>query len=87
MDYRASPKLFGDFTDLPPALVITAGNDPVLDDGKDYAEHLRRAGVTVEYKCFELNVHGFVEIAGAIDAGKVALELIASRLRTHLVPR
>lgn len=69
---------------LPPALVITAGCDPLRDEGRMYAERLAAAGVPVELKCFETTIHGFVSMSGAIDAGKEALALIASRMKSRL---
>ena len=42
------------------------------------------AGVDVEYVCFESTIHGFMTFAGALDAGKQALELAARKLRGKL---
>lgn len=83
-DLRASPILLEDFSELPPALVITAGYDPLRDEGKHYADKLKDAGVDVEYVCFETTIHGFMSFSGAIDAGKDALELAARKLRENL---
>ncbi len=79
-----SPLRAGSLASLPPALVITAGCDPLRDEGRMYAERLAAAGVPAELKCFETTIHGFVSMSGAIDAGKEALALIASRLRSQL---
>lgn len=84
LDFRASPKLFGDFRGLPPALVITAGYDALFDDGRDYAERLQQASVPVTHKRFDGTIHGFVEIPGALEAGKQALELLVRELRAHV---
>lgn len=75
-----SPLFSANFAGLPPALVITAGCDPLRDDGKIYADRLIAAGVAVEYKCYENTVHGFVSFSGVVDLGKQALALIAARL-------
>lgn len=83
-DLRASPILIEDFSVLPPALVITAGYDPLRDEGKQFADKLKAAGVDVEYVCFETTIHGFMSFAGALDAGKEALELVARKLRESL---
>ena len=85
-DPRASPLLTDDLRGLPPALVITAGFDPLRDEGKLYAERLTAAGVAAEYRCFEGTIHVFVSFAPAIPAGDEALALIAARLRAALHP-
>jgi acetyl esterase len=61
-DPRAIPALYQDYSGLPPALIITAGFDPLRDEGADYAETLRVAGVPVEYQCFEGTIHGFMNM-------------------------
>tara|TARA_R110002110_G_scaffold333870_2_gene544955 strand:+ start:94069 stop:95064 length:996 start_codon:yes stop_codon:yes gene_type:complete len=83
-DLRASPILAEDLSDLPPALIITAGNDVLRDEGKHYADRLEAAGVKVEYVCFESTIHGFMAFAGALDVGKEALELAAETLKKNL---
>jgi acetyl esterase len=83
-DPRVSPLLASDLTGLPPALVVTAGCDPLRDEGKAYADRLAAAGVPVEYHCFEGTIHAFMSFAGAIPAGAEGLAFIASRLRAAL---
>lgn len=83
-DPRASPLLAGDLTGLPPALIVTAGCDPLRDEGKAYADRLAAAGVPVEYRCFEQTIHAFMSFAGAIPVGLDALAFVASRLRAAL---
>ncbi len=83
-DPRASPILAGDLSGLPPALVVTAGFDPLRDEGRAYANRLAAAGVATEYRCFEGTIHGFTSFAGVLDAGREGLALVADRLRTVL---
>lgn len=83
-DPRASPILTEDLSGLPPALVITAGFDPLCDEGKAYADRLAVAGVPVEYKCFETTIHGFMSFSGGLDAGKEGLALVADRVKAAL---
>ena len=84
-DLRASPALCEDFSNFPEALVITAGFDPLLDDGIDYFHRLEKAGVPAEYHCFDTTIHGFAEIPGRIGKGLEALDLLADRLRKKLI--
>ena len=83
-DPRVSPIMSRDLAGLPPALVVTAGCDPLRDEGKAYADRLAAAGVPVEYRCFEGTIHAFVSFGGAIPAGAEALSLIAARLHKAL---
>ncbi len=86
-DPRASPLFEKDLSGLPPALVVTAGFDPLRDEGRAYADRLRDAGVEVEYVCSQGSMHGFINTAGAIDESARVLELVAGRLREALTPR
>jgi acetyl esterase len=61
-DPRAVPSLYEDYTGLPAALVITAGHDPLRDEGAEYAERLAAAGVPVDYECCEGTIHGFMNM-------------------------
>ena len=76
----ASPLLTPDLSGLPPALIITAGLDPLLDEGRLYHERLVAAGVPSEYRCFDGTIHGFLSFAGALDAGRDGLALVADRV-------
>jgi acetyl esterase len=59
-DPRAIPALYEDYTGLPPALIITAGFDPLRDEGTNYAETLAAAGVPVVHERREGTIHGFM---------------------------
>jgi acetyl esterase len=80
-DWRASPLLAASHAGLPPALVLTAGYDPLLDEGRAYAERLAKAGIDVSYREFSDMVHGFVLFGGAVDAANAALAECCERLR------
>lgn len=58
-----SPLLAKSHSGLPPAYIMTAGFDPLLDDGRKYAERLDNAGVPVTYHNFESMLHGFLSFA------------------------
>ena len=80
-DWRASPILATSFAGLPPALVVTASHDPLVDEGKLYADRLSQAGVSTEYVCYEDTIHGFVSMASVLPAGAQAMTLICDRVR------
>ena len=81
-DPRFAPLLADDLSDLPPALVIVAGHDPLRDEGIAYAERLGQAGVEAELVNYEGMVHGFLSLADAVDQGKLAIDRVATALRT-----
>jgi acetyl esterase len=59
-----SPLLAKDFSNLPPALVQVAGLDPLRDEGKDYAEHLKAAGNQVQLTTYQGLTHSFFSMPG-----------------------
>jgi acetyl esterase len=77
-DGRASPLMAGDHGGVAPALVVTAGFDPLRDDGSRYAEVLRAAGVEVEYRCYDDQVHGFLGMGILPDSLALATEVFES---------
>lgn len=83
-DPRFSPILYERLDQLPPATVVTAGFDPLRDEGEAYASHLREAGVEVSHRCCEHLVHGFITMGGLIDAAAEGIEDIAADLRRAL---
>ncbi len=85
-DWRASPLEAPDFSGLPPALVIGAAYDPLVDEGKAYADRLAGAGVPVRYSSYEGMTHGFLSVAGAIDVAHTAIAEAATGLRRAFSP-
>jgi acetyl esterase len=80
-DWRASPLRAHTHARLPSAYILTAGFDPLLDEGLAYAERLAHAGVAVTYECFEGQIHGFLPMGGAIAAAHHAHYRIGQMLR------
>ncbi len=83
-DWRASPIRARSLAGLPPALIVTAGFDPLRDEGEAYAGRLRDAGVRVDYVCYGGMIHGFVPMGRLIDTASRAVSLIAASLRQTL---
>jgi acetyl esterase len=84
IDWRASPLLHEDLTKLPPALVLTAGYDPLRDEGRAYADALSKAGVPTQYVCFERQVHGFITMGRVIEEANTAVGLCAMAVQRAL---
>ncbi|MEQ8557709.1 MAG: alpha/beta hydrolase [Henriciella sp.] len=76
-DVRLSPARETRLEDLPPAIIVTAGFDPLVDDGAAYAELLRRSEVDVTYKCYDSLAHGFTAFTGVVKRAREACEEIA----------
>jgi acetyl esterase len=60
---------------------MTVGLDPLMDEGKAYADALRAAGVEVEYRCRETTIHGFLQMGKVIPAAADALAEVAAYLK------
>lgn len=78
---RLSPLRAEDLAGLAPAIVITAGFDPLVDEGDAYAEHLKAAGVPTLHRCYDSLCHGFTAMGGAIPAADTACREIAGMVR------
>ncbi|MEM6651289.1 MAG: alpha/beta hydrolase [Pseudomonadota bacterium] len=76
-----SPALETRLEGLPPAIIVTAGFDPLVDDGAAYAEKLQAAGVDVRFKCYDSLAHGFTAFTGIAPAARVACLEIAGMVR------
>jgi len=62
-------------------VVVTAGFDPLLDQGEAYARRLKDAGVPVVYRCYDGLAHGFTAFTGAVPCADVACREVAGLVR------
>ncbi len=83
-DPRASPWFAKDLSGLPKALVITAGFDPLRDEGDAYAKRLASFGVDVEHRSYASLFHGFWNTTGIIHAARAAFDDTIASLRRAL---
>ncbi len=79
---RASPGLSEDLEGLAPALIMTAGFDPLRDEAEEYATRLKEAGVPVGMIRYEGMVHGFMSLTGLFPEAEEALKTAATTLKT-----
>ncbi|MEF8790365.1 MAG: alpha/beta hydrolase [Haloarculaceae archaeon] len=80
----AFPLRARELSGLPAATVLTAGFDPLRDEGVAYAERLAEAGVEVDHRHYEAQIHGFLSLYEHIDEGREAIDEVADRLRAAL---
>jgi acetyl esterase len=83
-DPRVSPLKAGDLSGLAPALILTAGFDPLRDEGNEYAAALRSVGVTVDHRQFGALTHGFASLAAFGGGSAEATAATISAIRAHL---
>ena len=80
-DPRASPMLRESLEGLPPALVIAAEFDPLVDENEAYANRLKEAGVPTDYVCFPGMIHPFFTLGGVVEDAAKAEAMIGTALR------
>jgi acetyl esterase len=83
-DPRVSPLLADTLSGLPPALIATAGFDPLRDEGERYAAALRAAGTAVDLRSLRSLTHGFASLFPFGGGCAVATTELVSALRAHL---
>jgi acetyl esterase len=80
-DPRASPMLRESLKGLPPALIIAAEFDPLVDENEAYARRLKDAGVATDYVCFPGMIHPFFTLGGVVEDAAKAEAMIGTALR------
>jgi acetyl esterase/lipase len=85
-DPRLSPLRAADVSCQPPAHVHTAEFDPLLSEGRAYADRLECAGVEITYTCHAGMIHHFYGMADAIPYARVAVEAIGADIKKALAP-
>jgi acetyl esterase len=76
----AVPAVAGNFSNLPPAIIATAEYDPLLDDGDQYADLMREAGVPVIYREYSGMIHGFVNLGSITAEAEIAQQNFADEI-------
>ena len=82
-DLRLSPLLAKDLKGLPPAFVLTAGYDPLRDEGRAYADRLIDAGIKTTYANYPGTIHGFFSLTRFLSQGLKANDEAAAVMATH----
>ncbi|TDH56014.1 alpha/beta hydrolase [Mycobacterium talmoniae] len=82
-DVRASP-ILGEMAGLPPAHIVTGGLDPLCEEGEQYAQRLRAAGVPATVARYERGFHGFFNLADHLPAARQASDDVCAVLRDAL---
>ncbi|MGY2067256.1 alpha/beta hydrolase [Blastococcus sp. SYSU DS0619] len=83
----ACPSKAGDLSGLPPAVVLTAEHDVLRQEGEEYAEALRAAGVPVESRRFEGQMHGFFTMVNVLPGSAAGIDYVAQAVDRQLTAR
>lgn len=84
-DWRVSPIRATDHSGLPPALILTAGHDPIRDHGPKYTEVLHAAGVEATLINYPQAIHGFASLPGVVPAAADLRDDVIEFLREQLL--
>ena len=76
-----SPLFIEDLSGLPPALVVSAGYDPLKDEDEAYFDRLVAAGVEARHSHYPGMIHGFINVTAILDAASACLAECGAALR------
>lgn len=83
----ASPLQATDLVGLSPAVVLTAEHDPLRDEGEAYAERLEQAGVPVQHRRFDGQMHGFFTMINVLPGSAAGIDYVVEAVERHLSPQ
>ncbi len=83
-DPRASPLRWNDLSGVAPAILVLAGHDPLLDEGRAYADRLHAAGVSLSMRCDADMIHAYFQYVNIFTAGNAAVAWVGAELRAWL---
>lgn len=81
---QANPLKAKSLKNMPPAVIGTAGFDPIRDQGNAYAERLKAEGNIVDHHCFASLSHSYLALGGVTKAAEEASEQLARDLKKYL---
>jgi acetyl esterase len=79
-DWRFAPLEANDLSNLPPAFIALAEYDPLVDEGTEYANRLKEAGVAVDLKVYEGMTHDFARLGNIVNEAELVRRDIAKAL-------
>lgn len=85
LDPEASPSVAEAFANHPRTLIVSAELDPLRDEGRHYAEKLKKAGVSTEWRLGHELIHAFSNLGGVIPQGLQEFDRAATVLRQALI--
>jgi len=82
-----SPMFWPELRGSARAIVVTAGYDPLVEEGDRYADMLRAAGTEVRHRSYPSLIHGFISLAGGVAAARTAIDELCVDIRDLLGDR
>jgi acetyl esterase len=83
----ASPLRAHDLSGVAPAVILTAEHDPLRDEGEAYARRLAWAGVPVQHRRFDGQMHGFFTMVNVLPGCADAIDHVVAAITTRFAPQ